>query len=318
MSSHPVLRLRPHHFALLLATGSAALGLRGADNGEITAVSSVASRDYVRTRLADGSYRTESYAFGNGGHMGSPARDSSIDSLTFMNVAQTVAVPLAERNYMPATDPKNTGLLIMVYWGTTTGTKDASDSAEYQRLQDSQVQSQAPPTPPPVNAAMAATSGGVRSSASAAGIQHNAAVQDFNSALASVALEDKERSAADAQNAMLLGYDTELAALQGLEGTALRHERDDLVEELEDSRYFVVLMAYDFQTAWKAKKHKLLWVTRISIRQHGNDFGKALPAMARYASQYFGQNTNGLIRKPLPEGHVEIGVPKTIGVLPDK
>jgi len=79
-----------------------------------------------------------------------------------------------------------------------------------------------------------------------------------------------------------------------------------------------VLMAYDFQIAWKDKKHKLLWVTRMSVRQKGNDFGRALPAMTRYASQYFGQNTKGLIRRPLPEGHVEVGQPRSLGVVPDK
>jgi hypothetical protein len=34
-------------------------------------------------------------------------------------VAQTIAVPLASQNYVPAKDPKSTRLMIMVYWGTT-------------------------------------------------------------------------------------------------------------------------------------------------------------------------------------------------------
>jgi hypothetical protein len=142
--------------------------------------------------------------------------------------------------------------------------------------------------------------------------------QGFNSAMATVAMEDKLRGQADAQNAQLMGYDSELAATQGLEGTALHYRRDELLSEIEDNRYFVVLMAYDFQLVWKEKKHKLLWVTRISIRQRGNDFGKTLPAMLRYASQYFGQDSHGLIRKPLPEGHVEVGEPRSIGIVPDK
>ncbi len=290
----------------------------GEEAGEITAVASVASDGYVRTKLADGSYQAETYAFGDGGHMNSPMRDSTIDSLKFMNVAQTVAVPLASENYVPAKEPKDAHLLIMLYWGTTAGTKNASSSAEYEALQANQVGSPAPPPPPPSPAAAAASSSGAQAAATMAAIQRGAALQDFNSVLATVAMEDRQRSQADAQNAMLLGYDGELASRQGEEGTALGHAHDDLLAEVEDNRYFVVLMAYDFQTAWKDKKHKLLWVTRMSIRQRGNDFKKALPAMARYASQYFGRNTNGLIRKPLPEGRVEIGVPKTIGVLPDK
>ena len=307
---------------LLLASGAHLVGepaARAAEGEEITAVSSIASAGYVRTRLSNGSFQPESYAFGDGGRMNGSIRDPTIDTLNFMSVAQTVAGPLADRSYLPAQDPQRAKLLIMVYWGTTSGTKGASDSAEYERLQSSQVTGSPQPTPPPPSsAAMAAASSGARASQQVAAIQRNNATQNFNSALASVALEDKQRSLADAQNAMLLGYDSELAEMQGLEGTSLRHQREDLIGELEDNRYFVVLMAFDFQMAWKEKKHKLLWVTRISIRQKGNDFGKALPAMTRYASQFFGQNTNGLIRRPLPEGHVEVGVPKSLGFVPDK
>jgi len=60
--------------------------------------------------------------------------------------------------------------------------------------------------------------------------------------------------------------------------------REDLVDDIEHNRYFVVLMAYDFQVLWKQRKHKLLWETRFSIREQGNDFEKVLPAISRYAS----------------------------------
>jgi hypothetical protein len=313
---------RPLHLkACLLACAGLMAGPRDAGAAEsdvIAAVSSIADGGYVRARLPDGSFQPESYAFGEGGRTNAPVRDDTIDKLNFMAVAQTVALPLAGQSYLPAKDPKNAKLLIMLYWGTTTGTSDASDSAEYQRLQDSQVLGAAPTPPPPSNAAMVARSGGSRAGQQAEGIQRQVGVQNFNSTLATVTMEDKQRAAADALNAALLGYDAELTATQGLEGTSLRHEREDLLAEVEDSRYFVVLMAYDFQIAWKDKKHKLLWVTRMSVRQKGNDFGRALPAMTRYASQYFGQNTKGLIRRPLPEGHVEVGQPRSLGVVPDK
>jgi hypothetical protein len=309
--------------AVLLAVAGASLAgqpaTRAAEGEEITAVSSVASEGYVRTKLPDGTFRPETYAFGEGGHMGGPMRDDTVDSLKFMSIARTVAGPLASQKYLPSKDPKQTGLLIMVYWGTTTGTSGASNSAEYQNLQASQTSSLPQPTPPPpTSAAMMASSAGSKTSAQESAIMDQVAKQNFNSALATVAMEDKQRGQADSQNAMLLGYDTELATTEGQEKTALRHKREDLIAEIEDNRYFVVLMAYDFQAVWKEKKHKLLWVTRISIRQQGNDFGKALPAMTQYASQYFGVDTNGLIRKPLPEGHVDIGETKTIGVVPDK
>ncbi|HEY5078441.1 MAG TPA: hypothetical protein VII43_01285, partial [Opitutaceae bacterium] len=100
--------------------------------------------------------------------------------------------------------------------------------------------------------------------------------------------------------------------------TALRRAHGDLITDLEDNRYFVVLMAYDFPMLLKEKKHKLQWVTRISLRQRGHDFGRDLPAMMTYASKYFGEETDGLVRNPVPLGHVEVGIPTTIGIAPEK
>jgi hypothetical protein len=77
-------------------------------------------------------------------------------------------------------------------------------------------------------------------------------------------------------------------------------------------------MAYDYQALWRQKKHSLLWVTRLSVRERGADFGKLLPSMVGYASQFFGQDSHGLLRRPLPEGRVEIGEPKSLGALPEK
>ena len=111
---------------------------------------------------------------------------------------------------------------------------------------------------------------------------------------------------------MLLGYESELAETANLENTALKGAREGLMSDLEDNRYFVILMAYDFQTAWKMKKHKLLWETRISLRQRGNDFGKRLPEMVLNAEKYFGEDTDGLVRNRIPEGRVDIGEPKVI------
>jgi hypothetical protein len=120
------------------------------------------------------------------------------------------------------------------------------------------------------------------------------------------------------RNAMLLGYADDLRASIGTDRTALAVKRQDLFRDIALNRYFVVLMAYDFQLLMKQKKHKLVWETRFSLRETGHDFGKEFPMMAKYAAQFFGQNSHGLVRSLLPEGHVDIGEVKSLGTVPDK
>jgi hypothetical protein len=231
----------------------------------ITAVSSRVSKDYVRTKLPDGSFQPEEYAFGDGGRYNGPFRDASIDKLSFLDIARVIAASLKAQNYVPAKDLNTEKLLIMLHWGTTiTG---SSFSATVPGSGPSHLQSD---------------------------------------------------DAIDIMNAAMLGYDSE--GLIGTEyGTYIGHfgptgsYRDQLMAEIEDNRYFVVLMAYDFQVFRKESRHKLLWETRFSINERHNQFDKALPVMTEYASKYFGQDSKGLLRTRVPEGQVKVGEPKSLG-----
>jgi hypothetical protein len=241
-----------------------------------TAVFSGISEDYGRNRLPDGSFQAETYGFGKGGFFGSSSRDPSLDNESFMDIARVIARPLALKNFIPTRDPNKVKLLIMVYWGATSGTMDpASENFRYERESRPKTSNHSFELLGPVS---------------------------FQGGLV------------DLQNAMILGYAGEIAASHPNLGLIHNVKRDDLIDDIEHNRYFVVLMAYDFQLMWKEKKHKLLWETRFSIREQGNDFMKLLPSMATYASQYFGQDSHGLIRQAIPEGNVEIGIPKTVGV----
>jgi len=265
-------------FGLLAPTAA-----RAADG--ITAVYSRASDDYVRATVSDGSFLSEAYAFGKGGYYGACIRDATIDNLSFMDVAHAIASPLATQNYLPSRDPNNTRLLIMVYWGATDGSMDLSS----------------------LNIAT-----GRRGRGNGAGPYAG----DYGGgqwSLASLVWGPSSTQAqmTDARNAALLGYIDELAQ----QGTKARRERGDLIEEIEFSRYFVVLMAYDFQLMWKHNQHKLLWEARFSVREQGNDFAVALPAMAQYASEYFGKDSHGLLRTRVPDGRIYMGDPTVIDYL---
>jgi hypothetical protein len=286
------------------------------------AVSSTVSDGYVRAKLRDGSYQPETYAFGEGGHLSGPMQDDSIDNLTFMDLARVISRPLARRNYVPATErnPEKTKLLIMIYWGTTRGTAGASDSSTTQKRETTQSKTASPPPTPSSVFIARCTCDATTLNAFNSAMAGGASQSSLDSSLAEVAAGNRARNVADMQNALLLGYDSELSTASRHEPTAFSDRREDLMTEVEDNRDFVVLKAYDFQELWKHKKHRLLWVTRLSIRERGTDFGSVLPAMASNASQYFGQDSFGLIHSAIPEGRVEIGDVKTVamGTAPGK
>jgi hypothetical protein len=231
--------------------------------------------------------------------------------LSFTDVARTIAVPLAAQSFLPTKDPKQTKLLIMVYWGTTSGVGGASSAIPGQDLNVSgrQLSSRAAttttavraPNPRLVTGACTPKRVHVDSDQAATMATGQAAESEFASALATMAVGNRERAKDDWQRAQLLGYDFTLAAAAGTESTALRNRQQDLIDEIEDDRYFVVLMAYDFQSLWKENKQKLLWETRISVRQGQSDFAKQFAAMTEKASRYFGQDSHGLIRTALAE-----------------
>ncbi len=119
---------------LLLGGGvllAAPTGATAADSIEgITAVSSKVFNGYVRARLPDGSFRPETFAFGNGGFIPSgpvgaetpgSARDDTIDNLGFDTISKAMDAPLTGQNYVATQDPNATSLLVMVFWGTTVG-----------------------------------------------------------------------------------------------------------------------------------------------------------------------------------------------------
>ncbi|HEY4989288.1 MAG TPA: hypothetical protein VII09_05740 [Opitutaceae bacterium] len=301
--------------AITLSLGSALGGLETGGANDITAVSGRTSTDYVRTRRADGTFAPETYAFGKGGTWSGAKWDASIDTLNFMDVARVIAVPLASQNYLPSRDPKDTKILIMVYWGTTHAPEHASETNAYLHMQD--VQGQLVSALTLAGATMPAFNGARQGNGPEQRVV-NALQEQMTTAMAATAAENHMRDKDDELNVMMLGYDSWWEGTKRYLGTPMDFRRQDLLDEIEEDRYFVVLMAYDFQLLWREKKHKLLWETRFSIRQRHHNFDEDLPAMAQYASQYFGQDSKGLVHKPIPAGRVDIGDVKSLGTLPDK
>jgi hypothetical protein len=263
----------------------------------ITAVSARVAKDYVRAKLPDGSFQPETYVFGEGGYWGGELKDLTIDKLKFIDVARVVAAPLAGQKYLPARDPNKTKLLIMVYWGTTAVPPPYEQDTMYQNFQHAIEE--------------------YRILLAAGALDE--AMNVYYSGLQQLNIANGIRDRLDYKNAKMLGYDTESSSLVATDygahvaETAIGVDQRDQVAEIEDNRYFVVLMAYDFRLLWKEKKHKLLWETRFSVNEKHNAFDKALPFMAQYASRYFGQPTDGILRTRVLDGRVDIGDVKSLG-----
>lgn len=290
----------PNKLRLAMAIlGLLSPSLFAADSGEIIAVSAIADSEYARAKDPKNN-KPETYAFGQGGVYQGSNKDYSLDKLTLIDVATAIAKPLRSQNFIPATDPKKTDLLIMVYWGLTSevGTDD-SDSFGQARAAGRNVVSTVDTGDAIMNSANKVMSAVARDQADAAMIQ--------------IGIQNNLRDAAALRNARLLGYDVETLGLADERGRPSDSRRRDLLAEVEQSRYFVVLMAYDFKILSAEKKRKLLWVTRFSLPQAGNEFSRQLGTMASTASKYFGRNSKGLVHPEVSEGTVLIGETTPVG-----
>ncbi|RXK55319.1 hypothetical protein ESB00_05320 [Oleiharenicola lentus] len=247
---------------------------------EETAVYSKVFNNYVRTPSALGGFKPERIAFANGGPVLGRIRDRSVDNATFKQVVHLLSPALTRQNYVAAANPEDTDLLIYVYWGATDGYGVSS------LLSDGTMQ-------------QAADMNG-----------------DWYGASSLMDEANRRRDSANFSNAGLLGYREALAHHHGLRAWGVHGTvYGDLVADVEEPRYFVIMTAFDFKAAWKEKRLVPLWSTRYNIASQGNNFIAALPDMSMFASRYFGRDSNGLIRRLNPTGKVDMKDVQILGAV---
>ncbi len=309
-------RTIPTLLAAVAAMAAACLPARADGRLDVVAMYSSVSPAYNRTALPDGGFKPETFAFGDGGQLGGTMADLTLDKLRIGDIARLLAPSLAARDYVAASDPKTTDLLIMVYWGATDGTNSLAE----RNLAGDDISLPPPPNLPDVpNGGSAMGDNGTADpamagngfKAQAINIQKAAADNALTGAMALENVANQKRDRLDAESADLLGYSAEMKTMGPSAPTALNLRRQELVDEVEESRYYVVLMAYDFRTLLLRKERKLLWETRFSIRARGHDFGKDVAAMAKDASRYFGRDSRGLVRDNY-DAHVTIGTMRVV------
>lgn len=305
-------KIHPLIVATVAALSLGMAELQAAKDSIVTAVYSKVVNGYKREIGPDGSPKPEYYAIANGKYMQGEFRDASIDDVKFPTIAGTIAKYLEKQNYHLANDMGSADLLLMITWGTTIPHNDGpyrnnmNQFFAAKNLVDSTAAAAA-------NIPMSLE--GIQSPAAAVA---QAARGAFEQELMTMAMFQDMRMRSNEQNARLLGYVEEInyrnnPSRFGGAGSSF----DDLINDIENERYFVVIAAYDFQVALKEGKSKPLWVTRVSVQKDGNRFDKALATMVSRASDYFGEESQRLVRR-YHQGEVKFGELKVISVVGDE
>ena len=266
-----------------------------------TAVYSRIGRDYTRERLKDGSFKPEYYALSNGGRIEGTTSDVTVDRVGYPEVAETAARLLERQNYRYAQNKEQAKLLIVLHWGSTIVPNGMNYSQSVNQV--SQVLASLPPQ-------------GMGSFDADAEFSNTG--MDAGGGLEGVMLmmmmENRVRDRINEGNARVLGYLDDINESNDIRRWAGGGDRyNDLIADVEESRYYIVISAYDFPDLLKYEKKKLLWQTRVSVRAPGNGFDDSFAAMLRGASKFFGQDTGRLVRGEEIKGTVEFGDLKYLG-----
>lgn len=284
---------------LLLAAILVPLIAPGADDTVTTAVFSRARKDYQRERLPDGSFKPEYYALANGGMVAGTARDKSVEPVDYPKIAALVMQQLARQNYRYAEKAEQARLLLVIHWGNTLPMNDVNfrqsideASRAFSNLQQLKLD----------NASQA---------------DLDRANGELERLLMQVQMHRMVLNTYVAPNARLLGYIEDINDsndIRRLTGVGEDRYRD-MMTDVEESRYYVIVSAYDFEEATKRGNQKLLWVTRVSVRAPGNRFDESVAGMLKNASAYFGRESGKLVRGEELKGRVELGDLKFLGVV---
>jgi hypothetical protein len=260
------------------------------------AVNATALREYVRPTDAAGKPLPESYVFTPGKFFGGRTSDPRMSNTKFEEIVRWLAPNLAKQNYFPTREVSSANLLIMVHWGTTEIYEDPQEPIATDRLNTALSE---------FNSALEANGG----------IADPGAV---NAALGDRASADWSAQGAIARNSALLGYKPTLTKEQQKVWASTTEQT--MNAELNEERYFVILMAYDYQLMRKEKKTKPLWITRISVRSPGTNFTEAMPAIAYAGASAFGRHIDGLVRVNVDsrEARVELGELKSLGAVEEE
>jgi len=292
-----------------------------------TAVYSKVSAGYKREKAGDGGFKPEYYALANGGRIEGTIRDNTIDRITYPEVAEIAARLLQQQNYHYAQTKEQATLLLVLNWGSTLApngqrkemnmTETRAALATLGEMKNSLNRVVSPTYAGDDPAKNTAAGLGPSITDPAYRNEHAAvaaAVGQVEANFLQLMTDDRVRDRLNQMNARVLGYMDDLADSNDIRRWAGGGDRySDLITDVEESRYYIIVSAYDFHEMTKTQKQKLLWQTRVSVRSPGNAFDDSFVAMLKASAPYFGRDSGKLVRREEPKVSVELGELKFLG-----
>jgi hypothetical protein len=251
----------------------------------------------------------------NGGRIARTSSDVTVERVTYPQVAEIAMRLLAQQNYHYAQSKEKAKLLLVLHWGSTIAPNGIAYQRDFQTAASAYTELTALLGPQ----GMGSFDQGRGMSqfnfdGSPRGDGDPGAIERFEMAMLQMFVNNEIRDKVNEHNARVLGYMDDLADSNDIRRWAGGGDRyNDLIADVEETRYYIMISAYDFREITERNKKKLLWQTRVSVRSPGNRFDDSFAAMLKSASKYFGQDSGRLVRGEESKGIVEFGDLKFLG-----
>jgi hypothetical protein len=272
----------------------------------LVATFATADQAYVEKRYADGKPEPETYFVVEGRSYAGNVRDRTLRRTTAVDIARVLAPALAARAYYPASALVEADLMIILHWGATKARQHYLELVDSDRNRAGDDQR-----------ALQEFSSGYT-----AGLEKT--LQDELEAQAHEPQYyfDFSDGFSDRVRQDLVGRTT--AEMLGLQQAVNRNAESLFGTEegrtvramLAESRYFIILIAYDYREYQRSGSLRRLWTARLSVRADGVNFSMAAGRFANAGANLFGldQPTLKFHQTRRGEAQVEVGEATVISV----
>lgn len=287
---HRLMRLSRTFFRLGVGLAAASL-LSEAHADKRVVVTSTANSKYIARKFVEGKPVTETYVFMQGHYFEGFTVDQSIDKMPFRRIAEYLAPELAKQQYLPAMEPKQADLLLVIHWGTTVRHVTTQEMTGNTSIRTDTSTSASTLTRQVVLSEMDPNSIDGQSTLAQTwlGDERNQASFDILEQMTEQTGSEMTKSS----NVALLGYGRHLArnSNQPWSTETERTLRSDLATE----RYFIIVKAYDLKEKIEpGRNRRAVWTLHMNMSSAGNNFRTALASMSQIAASYFGQATDSV------------------------